>query len=79
MCANEMSMQSVLRYMLPWMIPELEGTIRILGEDYWPYGLDVNRKAIETFIGYQAEQGLIESVFMAEEMFSPETIDVARI
>ena len=79
MCANEMSMQSALRYMLPWMIPELEGTIRILGEDYWPYGLDVNRKAIETFIGYQAEQGLIESVFMAEEMFSPETIDVARI
>jgi len=78
-CAREMSQQSALRYMLPWMIPELEETLRIMGEDYWPYGLDPNRKTIETFITYSHEQGLAESPFNAEEMFAPETIDVARI
>jgi len=78
-CAQEMSMQSALRYMLPWMIQELEETIQILGEDYWPYGLDANRKTLETFITYSLEQGLIESTFNVEEMFAPETINIARI
>ena len=78
-CAEEMSVQSALRYMLPWMIPELEETRRIMGEDYWPYGLEANRKVIETFIAYSAEQGLIERPFKVEELFAPETIDTAKI
>jgi 4,5-dihydroxyphthalate decarboxylase len=78
-CAQEMSMQSALRYMLPWMIPELEETIHVLGEDYWSYGFEKNRKVIKTFIEYQVEQGLVESAYKAEEIFAPETIDIARI
>jgi len=78
-CAREMSMQSALRYMLPWMIPELEETIRIMGEDYWPYGLDANRRTLEAFISYSTEQGLVESPFKLEDMFAPETINVAKI
>jgi 4,5-dihydroxyphthalate decarboxylase len=78
-CAQEMSMQSALRYMLPWMIPELEETIQVLGEDYWSYGFERNRKVIETFIAYQVEQGLVESAYKAEGIFAPETIDIARI
>jgi 4,5-dihydroxyphthalate decarboxylase len=74
-----MSRQSALRYMLPWMIPELEETARIMGEDYWPYGVEANRRTLEAFIGYSAEQGLAESRFGVEEMFAPETVNVARI
>jgi 4,5-dihydroxyphthalate decarboxylase len=78
-CTQEMSMQSALRYMLPWMIPELEETTRIMGEDYWPYGVNANRKTLEAFIGYSEEQGLIESPFKLEDLFAPETINVAKI
>jgi 4,5-dihydroxyphthalate decarboxylase len=78
-CVGEMSAQSALRYMLPWMIGELEETKRIMGDDYWPYGLDANRKTLEAFIGYSTEQGLVESPFKLEEMFAPETINVAKI
>ncbi len=78
-CAKEMSVQSALRYMLPWMIPDLEETTRIMGDDYWPYGFDANRKTLEAFIGYSSEQGLIESPFKLEDMFAPETINVAKI
>jgi len=79
LCVEEMSKQSALRYMLPWMIPELEETVRIMGEDYWPYGVEANRRTIETFIGYSVEQGLVESPFGVEDMFAPETIDVAKV
>jgi 4,5-dihydroxyphthalate decarboxylase len=79
LCQEEMSRQSALRYMLPWMIPELEETVRIMGDNYWPYGVEANRRVIEAFIEYSAEQGLIESRFSVEDMFAPETIDVAKI
>jgi len=79
LCAEEMSRQSALRYMLPWMIPELEETVRIMGDEYWPYGVEANRRTIETFIGYSVEQGLAESRFGVEEMFAPETVNVAKI
>ena len=65
--------------MLPWMIPEMETTEKIMGEDYWPYGLEANRKTLESFIGYSHEQGLAEHLFKVEDMFAPETIEVARI
>jgi 4,5-dihydroxyphthalate decarboxylase len=79
LCAEEMSKQSTLRYMLPWMIPELEETVRIMGDDYWPYGLEANRRTIETFIEYAVEQGMAESRFEVEDMFAPETVNVAKI
>jgi len=79
LCMEEMSKQSALRYMLPWMIPELEETVRIMGEDYWPYGVEANRRTIKAFIDYSAEQGLAESRFEVEDMFAPETVNVAKI
>ena len=33
--------------MLPWLMAELEYAQQVLGEDYWPYGLDRNRKALK--------------------------------
>ena len=73
-CIHEASAQSAdLLNMLPWLIPELEETKRIMGEDFWPYGLERNRK---TLVGgaYNAEQGLVENPFKVEEFFAPETM-----
>ena len=78
-CAREATAQSALAYMLPWLIPELEETKRIMGEDYWPYGLERNRKTLETYVAYNAEQGLVENPFKVEEFFAPETINAAKI
>jgi 4,5-dihydroxyphthalate decarboxylase len=50
-----------------------------MGEDYWPYGLEPNRKTLETFIAYCVEQGLAESSLRVEDLFAPETLDTARI
>ena len=78
-CQRELAGQSTLKCMLPWLIRELEDTVQLMGEDYWPYGLEANHKTLETFIAYSVEQGLAESSIKVEDLFAPETLDTARI
>jgi 4,5-dihydroxyphthalate decarboxylase len=69
----------VLATTLPWQIAELEATQALMGEDYWPYGLEPNRKAIETLVRYSCEQGLAERSVPIESLFVPSTLDDYRI
>lgn len=73
---NALEERGALRYMLPWMSAELEDLHQSMGVDYWPYGIQPNFKALETFLRYFYEQGLSESQLKPEEIFAPETVDV---
>lgn len=64
-----------LRYALPWLWAEVERTRRAMGEDWWPYGLEPNRPALETFLRYSHEQGLAARRYDPEELFAPETLE----
>jgi 4,5-dihydroxyphthalate decarboxylase len=65
---------AALPAMVPWLVAELEETRREMGEDWWPYGLEPNRKALETFLRYHHEQGLSKRRFGPEELFARETL-----
>jgi 4,5-dihydroxyphthalate decarboxylase len=66
---------SMLRLLMtPWMAALREKNRQLFGDDLWPYGLEKNRKAIETFIRYHHEQGLSERMLKAEDLFAPETL-----
>jgi 4,5-dihydroxyphthalate decarboxylase len=65
---------AALPAMVPWLVAELEETRREMGEDWWPYGLEANRKALETFLRYHHEQGLSKRRFQPEELFARETL-----
>jgi 4,5-dihydroxyphthalate decarboxylase len=69
----------VLSVTLPWQIAEVESTIALMGEDYWPYGVERNRHALETLVRYSCEQGLAEHSVAIEELFAPSTLDDYRI
>ena len=60
---------------MPWIIGEMEYTKNLMGADWWPYGIDKNRKAIETFLRYHHEQGLSEKLMTINDLFAPETFD----
>jgi len=60
---------------LPWLFDHYEETVRIMGEDYWSYGLRKNLHTLETFIRYMEEQGLIPAKISPENLFAPEVID----
>lgn len=56
---------------LPWIEAEYRATQAVLGKDVWPYGIDANRKAIETLCRYLHEQGFTRRLMTIEELFAP--------
>jgi len=49
----------------------LEANSQMFQEDWWPYGIDANRLAIETFARYFFEQGLGKKLRSVDELFQP--------
>lgn len=70
---------SALRFMLPWLTPQLEEARALLGRDYWSYGLGANRDTLATFLRYHHEQGLSRRRWTPEELFAPESLEAAVI
>jgi 4,5-dihydroxyphthalate decarboxylase len=59
----------------PWFSSLFERNRSLLGEDWWPYGLRANRKAVDTFLRYHHEQGLSERLLTSQDIFVPEFLD----
>ncbi len=58
-----------LHLTLPWLIDHVEEAWRVLGKDYWPYGLAPNRTTINAVGRYVHEQGLAPRAVSADELF----------
>lgn len=54
---------------LPWYGQEFEETKKVMGNNFWPYGIEANRLAIETLCRYCYEQGLIKKEVKLEDLF----------
>ena len=54
---------------LPFLIDHLEESRRIFGSDYWSYGVESNRPALEGLSQYVVDQGLAPRVVSMEELF----------
>ena len=58
--------------MMPWFSRLVEADRRLLGDDWFPYGLEANRKAVDTFLRYHHEQGLSKRRLTCEDIFVPQ-------
>ena len=58
--------------MVPWFNRLLDEDLGLLGNDWWPYGVAANRKAIDTYLRYHFEQGLSNRRLKCEDIFVPE-------
>ncbi len=79
MVLNSYKETAALHVTLPWLNEEVARTRRLMGEDWWPYGVEKNRKTLETFLRYHYEQGLSARPMTVDELFSPETLDEFKI
>jgi 4,5-dihydroxyphthalate decarboxylase len=61
---------------LPWVAQEAEETRKLMGDNYWPYGIEPNRKALETLLQFSYEQGLIKRKVKIDELFQPSTFSL---
>lgn len=70
---------SALKVTLPWLQAELERTRELMGEDFWPYGIEPNRRTLEALVQYAHEQGLIKSRPRVEELFASQALEAYTI
>ena len=61
--------------MLPWLTKLIGDNRDLLGHDWWPYGIDANRAAIDAVLRYHHEQGLTDRRFTVEDVFVPCLLD----
>lgn len=72
---HDLQETAALKAMLPWLVAHVEEARREMGDDYWSYGFQPNRKVLETFLRYSLEQGLSKRLLTPEEIFVPETME----
>jgi 4,5-dihydroxyphthalate decarboxylase len=78
-CAAAMYNTAALPYMLPWMIEDLEEARRVIGEDYWAYGLEANRRPLGALLQYAHEQGLTPEPLSLESLFAAPTLQEFKV
>jgi 4,5-dihydroxyphthalate decarboxylase len=64
---------------MPWLAEHARRWRDSAGEDFWPYGIEPNRRTLEPFLQYAFEQGVTPRLLKAEELFAPETRESFKI
>lgn len=64
---------------LPWAEAAAAEAASLFGKDFWPYGIDANRKTIEAFARYHYDQGLSARPMTIAELFAASTLEQSKI
>jgi 4,5-dihydroxyphthalate decarboxylase len=70
---------NALMVTLPWLIPETQETMAIMGKDFWAYGIHENMREITALTQYGHEQGLIDRKVTVEELFHPSMFEISKV
>jgi hypothetical protein len=60
--------------MIPWFVSLREKNRALMGDNFWPYGIEANRKTLEACLRHHREQRILKRSFKIDELFAPETI-----
>ena len=60
--------------MIPWFVSLRDKNRALMGENFWPYGVEANRKTLEACLRYHREQGILKHSYKIEELFASETL-----
>ena len=70
---------SATKVTLPFVEERVREAKALMGEDYWPYGLEPNRRTLDTFLRHHHAQGLSPRRLEPEELFHPATLESHKI
>lgn len=79
MAIEALSDTSATKVTLPFLEERLEATRRVMGDDYWSYGVGPNRHVLENFLDHHHRQGLSKRRIAVEELFHPATMEAFSI
>jgi len=67
------------RQPVPWAAANALRAQELMGEDFWPYGIEPNRATLEAFLQFAHEQGVCARQLSAEELFVPQVAQAFRV
>ena len=79
MAVDALADVSATKVTLPFVEEQLGFARKLMGEDFWPYGIGPNRKAIDAFLRHHFAQGLSPRLMQVHEMFHPATHETFKI
>ena len=59
---------------LAWLAPYTDRMKKLFGEDFWPYGLEPNRKTLQAFVDFAFEQGVGHRRLALDELFPQQVL-----
>ena len=62
-----------------WGFEHARATRHLFGGEYWPYGVEANRRTLEAFLRYAFEQGVCHRLLEVEELFSAQLLSSYRV
>lgn len=62
-----------------WGFEHAKGTQNLFDGEYWPYGIEPNRRTLEAFLRYSYEQGVCHRLLKPEELFPPQVWGSYRV
>jgi len=69
---------SASRFPIPWASEYASRAAKLLGKDFWPYGIEPNRTTLSCFLQYAYEQGVCHRLMTPEELF-PKTVQSSYV
>jgi 4,5-dihydroxyphthalate decarboxylase len=66
--------EMISRYPIPSVATLADQAAETYGDDFWPYGLEPNRRTLEAFLLFAYEQGVAARLLEPEELFAPTTL-----
>ena len=60
---------TVSLFPIPWYFEHARRGMELFGKDYFPYGIEPNRKTLEAFLKWAHEQGVCKRLVEVDEMF----------
>lgn len=72
---SELEVTQAPKVTLPWPHAAVSETRELMGDDFWPYGIQANRHVLETQIEWSRLDGLQARPVSLEEMFVEDCLD----
>jgi 4,5-dihydroxyphthalate decarboxylase len=76
MAIADLEITQAPRVTLPWVVAELAATRRVLGDDFWPYGVRKNKLTLETLLRHCYEDGLTPRLLGLQDVFAADTLSL---
>jgi 4,5-dihydroxyphthalate decarboxylase len=73
---SRMMRASVPYISIPWVENAWSDAIALMGTDYWPYGVEANRKQLEAICRYSTEQSLSRRTLTIPDLFVLSTLEL---